>query len=73
MNYLTKRQYANAKRSLTIACKTMQTDPQHTIDHIDAQFEAWNDGGYAYPDSWHRWQIARDDAVGIALRKADRW
>lgn len=61
MNYLTKQQYANAKRALTRIVN--QGDQKAIIDHVDSVFEAWDDGGYAWPDDWTRWQRARDDAV----------
>jgi hypothetical protein len=65
VNYLTKQQVTNAKAGLTRAKKS--GDPQRVIDFVDSLFAEWDDGGYAYPDNWHLWNIARDDAY-VALR-----
>jgi hypothetical protein len=58
--YLTKQQFSNAKRRLTIALRS--GDARKVIAEVDATFADWNDGDYAYPDDWARWQRARDDA-----------
>lgn len=58
--YLTKSQFSSAKSRLTRAINS--GDRQRVIDTVDRQFAEWDAGGYAYPDDWHRWQRARDDA-----------
>jgi hypothetical protein len=35
-------------------------DPQKVIDACDKAFEDFD--RYGYPDSWHTWNIAREDA-----------
>ena len=60
MNYLTRQQYASAKGRLTRARKL---GGQAVIDEVNRTFEAWDDGHYVWPDDWHRWQRAQDDAV----------
>lgn len=59
-NYLTKQQFSQAKRRLTLAKKT--GDPATIIETVNDQFSEWDDGGYAYPDNWHDWERARLDA-----------
>ncbi|MET0996030.1 MAG: hypothetical protein ABWY20_18975 [Mycobacterium sp.] len=59
-NYLTKAQYSAAKARLT---RAMNSGNRHrVIAVVDAQYEEWNGGDYAYPDDWHRWERARTDA-----------
>ena len=40
---------------------------QAVIDEVNRTFKEWQDGNYAFPDDWHRWNIARSDAE-IELR-----
>lgn len=42
---------------------------QKIVAEVDRTFQEWDDGGFAYPDDWHRWNVARDDALW-ALRLA---
>ena len=63
MNYLTKRQFTTAKSNLTRTInRYMDSDPQKVIDHVNETFASWDEGGYAYPDDWHRWNVAQSDA-----------
>lgn len=58
-NYLTKQQYSAAKRRLTMAKKK---GPEAVLAEVTSTYSQWDDGGYAYPDSWHDWERARNDA-----------
>lgn len=58
-NYMTKQQYSQAKARLTRARKK---GPQAVIAEVTRTFDQWDDGHYAYPDSWHDWERAREDA-----------
>ena len=59
--YLTKAEYSAAKARLTRAINS--GIPQRVIDVVRDTFATWDDGDYAYPDDWHRWQRASDDAL----------
>ena len=63
-NDLTKGQFSAAKRRLTLAKKraVKQNDPRIVIDVVNEIFQSWDDGDFAYPDDWHRFNIARSDA-----------
>lgn len=63
-SYLTRAQFANAKRRLTVAKKK---SPEAVIAEVDRTFAEWDAGNYAWPDDWARWQRAKDDAE-FALR-----
>ena len=65
--YLTQQQYRAYKTRLTRAIRS--GDPQKVINTVTDTFEAWDMEHYAYPDDWHRWERARDDAEH-ALRVA---
>ncbi len=49
------------KAALTRAIKT--GDPEIIAKVCKAAVLEWNEIG-AWPDNWHRWQIALDDALG---------
>lgn len=66
-NYLSKQQYSQAKARLTRAKKK---GPRAVIAEVSATFNAWDDGGYAWPDDWSRWQIAAEDAEYELMRSA---
>lgn len=66
--YLTAKQYRSAKSRLTRAVNS--GDPQKVLAEVAATFVSWDNGDYAYPDDWHRWQIAADDASN-AIRVAE--
>lgn len=73
-NYLTKKQFSQAKarltRALNVARKTKTAEAwQRVIDVVDSTYAEWDRGNYAWPDDWHRWNIARGDAE-VALRWA---
>lgn len=65
--YLTQAQFSAAKSRLTRAINS--GDPRKVIDTVTAQFAEWDAGDYAYPDDWHRWQRASEDAEW-ALRRS---
>ena len=48
------------RRRLTMAYKQ---GPKAVIDCVERTFAEWNDGDYAWPDSWHDWNRAHDDAL----------
>lgn len=58
--YLSRKQFSAAKSRLTRAVNS--GDPQRVIDEVTRTFAEWDRGDYAYPDDWHRWEIARSDA-----------
>jgi hypothetical protein len=58
--YLTKSQYSGAKARLTRVVNS--GDHQKVIETVEAQYRAWDEGDFAYPDDWHRWERARSDA-----------
>ena len=59
--YLTKAQYSAAKARLTRAINS--GDPVRIITAVTNEFDEWDERGVAYPDDWHRWERARQDAV----------
>lgn len=63
--YLTKTQLSSARRRLTLAKKK---GPQAVIDEVTRTFAAWDAANAAYPDSWHDWQCAHNDAVWATKR-----
>lgn len=67
-NYLSKTQYRADKSRLTRAVNS--GDHRKVIDVVADTFAAWEDGGYAFPDDWHRWERASADAWH-ALRMSD--
>lgn len=58
--YLTQAQYRAAKSALTRAVNT--GDPAKIEAQVRKTVDEWNDGHYAWPDDWHRWQRALDDS-----------
>lgn len=66
-NYLTRQQVSQAKARLTRAIRS--GDHARIIEAVEATYAEWDDGDFAYPDDWHRWERARLDAE-IALRYA---
>jgi hypothetical protein len=70
MNYLTKQQFAQAKARLTRAIKK---GPQAVIDEVNRTYREWDNGNFAYPDDWHRWERARDDAQYEIARTRGAW
>lgn len=48
------------KAALTRAIKTR--DPEKVAQVVKAAIREWNEIG-AWPDDWHRWQIALDDVL----------
>jgi len=58
-NYLTKRQMSTYKGRLTRAQKK---GPQAVHDTVVQTFREWDQGDYAWPDAWHTWNIAYQDA-----------
>jgi hypothetical protein len=70
-NYLSKAQYSKQKAALTRAvnqskrlAETGETKlAQQVVEAaIIKTVGEWNDGHYAWPDDWHRWQNALDDS-----------
>lgn len=54
--------YPKQKAALTRAVKTK--DPEVIAKVCKAAITEWDAIG-AWPDGWHRWQVALDDALGI--------
>ena len=81
MEYLSQKDYSNAKRRLTKAENALQR-----AEGVEGKIKAaerlyheavdtmrlWSAEGYCYPDDWHRWQRAANDAEMTILR-LDRW
>jgi hypothetical protein len=67
-NYLTQAQFRAAKSRLTRAVNS--GDPAKVIAEVDRTYAEWNDGDYAYPDDWHRWERALTDAEWKLRRSA---
>jgi len=59
-NYLTKAQYTRQKAALTRAVNS--GDAAKVEAQVIKTVGEWNDGHYAWPDDWHRWQRALDDS-----------
>lgn len=68
-NYMTQAQYSRLKSQLTRAINTK--NPHKVLDAVRLFKRTCDEQGLAYPDAWHRWQVAADDAV-MALRR-DGW
>lgn len=37
-------------------------DPHKVVKAVDTAFADWDKSGNAYPDSWHTWKVAHEDA-----------
>lgn len=55
---LTQKMYRNQKAALTRAINS--GDPEKVIAACKKAVDQWADS--AWPDDWHRWQIALNDA-----------
>lgn len=59
-NYLTNAQFRAQKSALTRAINSGKSSMiEFTVRKTVAE---WNDGHYAWPDDWARWQRALDDS-----------
>lgn len=66
-NYLTRKQFSQAKSRLTRATNVAEKSNtvaawRKVIAVVDETYAEWDAGHYAWPDDWHRWERARDDA-----------
>jgi hypothetical protein len=59
-NYLTKQQGSRQRAALTRAINT--GDPAKIEAAVRKTVGEWNDGHFAWPDDWSRWQRALDDS-----------
>ncbi len=59
-NYLTNKQFRDAKARLTRAINS--GDNARVIAVVDETFAEWDAGNFAWPDDWSRWERARRDA-----------
>lgn len=59
-NYLSAAQFRAQKSALTRAINS--GDAQKVEAAVIKAVTEWNDGGYAWPDDWNRWQRALDDS-----------
>lgn len=66
-NYITSKQFRAAKSRLTRAVNS--GDPHKVVREVTATYAEWDDGDFAYPDDWHRWERALRDAE-MAIRFA---
>lgn len=60
MPYLPQAMYSRQKAALTRAVKS--GDAAKIEATVRKAVAEWNDGDYAWPDSWHDWQRALDDS-----------
>lgn len=67
MNYLDQATYRKQKAALTRALNS--GDPLVVLRTTRAAFALWNDHGHAFPDDWHRWNIAEADALAQLERE----
>ena len=68
--YLSKQQYRWYKNCLNRAIRS--GDPRKVFDTVEETFAEWDNADFAYPDDWHRWEIARRDAEH-AVRALEWW
>lgn len=68
-NYLTKAQFSAAKSRLTRAVNS--GDPRKVLAVVERTYAEWDAGDFAYPDDWHRWERAAQDAEMELARS--RW
>lgn len=61
---MSKRLHTSLKGQLTRAQNT--GDPWKVLDACNAAFQHFEDSGY--PDTWHRWNIAKRDAETAIAR-----
>lgn len=59
---LAQRQFPAQKRALTIAIKS--GDPAKVIAAATKAVKQWDETG-TWPDAWHNWNIALDDAYNL--------
>jgi len=57
---LAQRLFRKHKAALTRAKNTRS--PQAVIKAVEAAYAEWDANDIPYPDSWHDWERARDDA-----------
>lgn len=55
-----KKSFTKQKSALTRAKNS--GDPQKVIDAVDAAFAEWDAMEIPFPDSWHLWKCAKEDA-----------
>lgn len=48
-------------------------DPRKVIAACDAAFAAFDEPGMIWPDNWHLWNIARQDAEFAPARENGGW
>ncbi len=61
---ITQTEYRKQKTALTRAVNS--GDPLKVLATCQATLDAWT--GSAWPDDWHRWRNAADDALGEVRR-----
>lgn len=57
--YMSKQQHSQAKARLTRAKKK---GPEAVIAEVNRTLNGWDMDGYAWPDDWHNWNRAAEDA-----------
>lgn len=55
-----KKSVRKHKGNLTRAKKS--GDPHKVVAAVDAAFKDWDETGNTYPDAWHTWKVAKEDA-----------
>lgn len=57
---LTQKEYTNLKARLTRRLKKRAEDPHALLKEAEHGLAVFREKGF--PDDWHRWECARDDA-----------
>ena len=57
---LTRKLNAHRREQTVASACALQDEARHGLDYFDA---------HGYPDEWHRWQVAREDAVTFLLHR----
>lgn len=61
VKYLDNATFRKQRTALTRAVNS--GDPEKIRSTVIKTVRAWNEGGYAWPDSWARWQVALNDTL----------
>lgn len=46
-------------------------DPHKVVAAVDKAFGEWDAAGHPYPDSWHTWNVAKQDAHNQIARDSN--
>lgn len=68
-NYIDNATFRKQKSALTRAINS--GDPLKVARAVQKTVKEWEDGDFAWPDDWHRWNIAYGDAVFAVRREGN--